>query len=385
MRRMVWLVAVGLSLTACNDTVILGPGEGGGGGGIPAAPRALEASYYAGSVTVSWELGPGWDGEAFRVYGRRVTDADFFFIAEVTSCAAGVCVYEDRNVAEGVRYEYYVAAVDARSGRETATDYSVEVQVPSFQPPPAPGGMAVVALDGANYLRWNDGARAADDFSFYRVYVDDGQGGGFLLGETDSEGFLDELAQNGESYGYWVSSVDEYGHESGGSGMAVGTPRPDYHGEWIYAWEDRPEASGFRFQPDEGTDPVLDGTDPTRHFRLEVDDAGWWLVPGPDATVHGDAFATTALKCGPGADAGCVDVAVAPSSGYTTQDAFLSTQTSYVLRVVGDDGRVHYGVVRVELLGFDQNDDALVIFDWAYQTQADNPSLAPTADVPLGS
>jgi len=39
-------------------------------------------------------------------------------------------------------------------------------------------------------------------------------GGATLLSETDSEGFLDELAENGISSAYVVSSVDEYGHES---------------------------------------------------------------------------------------------------------------------------------------------------------------------------
>jgi len=46
-----------------------------------------------------------------------------------------------------------------------------------------------------------------------------------------------------------------------------------------------------------------------------------------------------------------------------------------VLRVIGDDGATHYGVLRVELLGYDQNDSALMIFDWAYQIQAGNPDL----------
>jgi len=32
-------------------------------------------------------------------------------------------------------------------------------------------------------------------------------------------------------------------------------------------------------------------------------------------------------------------------------------------------------VIRVELLGFDQDDNALMIFDWAYQIQAGNPDL----------
>ena len=52
-------------------------------------------------------------------------------------------------------------------------------------------------------------------------------------------------------------------------------------------------------------------------------------------------------------------------------------QTTYVLRVVGDDGALHYGTVRVTLLGFDQEGAALMIFDWAYQLQAGNPNLTP--------
>ncbi|MGB1780144.1 MAG: hypothetical protein ACPHQP_11365, partial [Longimicrobiales bacterium] len=88
-------------------------------------------------------------------------------------------------------------------------------------------------------------------------------------------------------------------------------------------------------------------------------------------------FQTTALKCGVAADADCVDLASAPMSGYGTQDVQVSTQESYVLRVIGDDQQIHYGVIRIDLLGFDQNNDALMIFDWAYQLQPGNPNLAP--------
>jgi hypothetical protein len=48
-----------------------------------------------------------------------------------------------------------------------------------------------------------------------------------------------------------------------------------------------------------------------------------------------------------------------------------------VLRVVGNDGLTHYGVIRITLLGFDQDAAAIMIFDWAYQLQAGNPNLAP--------
>jgi hypothetical protein len=64
------------------------------------------------------------------------------------------------------------------------------------------------------------------------------------------------------------------------------------------------------------------------------------------------------------------------------QDIQLGAQESYILRVIGDDGLIHYGVIRVTLLGFDQNDDPIMIFDWAYQLQAGNPNLSPARAVP---
>jgi hypothetical protein len=110
------------------------------------------------------------------------------------------------------------------------------------------------------------------------------------------------------------------------------------------------------------------------HFRFETDVSGWWLVPGTGTEVY-DAGFTTALKCGVGADAGCTDVSVAPSSGYTAADVSLAVESSYVLRVIGADGLTHYGVIRVTHLGLDQNGDAIMIFDWAYQLQEGNRNL----------
>jgi hypothetical protein len=303
-------------LGACQTTIIdADPRQ-------PAAPRALAVTYYAGSVQLTWELAPGWDGEAFRVYSRRVTDSDFFFIAEVTSCIDDFCLYEDLNVVANQTYDYIVSAVND-SGVETDAASSVEIFVPFPDPPPVPDAPWVIALDGANYVTWGPAARAATDFSHYKVYLDDGTQS-FLLGETDSDGFLDELAQNGLTYSYFVTS----------------------------------------------------GSDPFRHFRFETDVNGWWLVPGPDAVIYPTGFATSALKCGPGSDGGCVDIDVAPLTGYTTADVSVVTQESYVLRVIGQDNEEHYGVIRVSHLGSDQTGD-LMIFDWAYQLQPGNPDLSP--------
>ena len=280
------------------------------------------------------------------------------------------------NIVSNVTYEYYVAAVSP-GGLETASEWAVEVYVPVADPPPDPGDVEVIALDDANFIRWANNARDAEDFSFYRIYLTESGGDDFILGETDSEGFLDLLAVNGESYSYFVASVDDQGHESFGSQLVTGTPRPDYHGEWIYAYEDVPTLAGFRFSQDEMTYPILDGASPDRHFRVETDADGWWLVPGPGTEVYDGYFETTALKCGVGADSDCVALDQAPLTGYTNLDMPLYPQATYVLRVTGDDGLAHYGAIRVTLLGFDQDDAAIMIFDWAYQLQAGNPDLAP--------
>ncbi|MCH7992226.1 MAG: hypothetical protein IIC35_07400 [Gemmatimonadetes bacterium] len=136
-----------------------------------------------------------------------------------------------------------------------------------------------------------------------------------------------------------------------------------------------PTESGFRFSEDESILPRIAGDAVDRHFRLETDANGWWLVPGPGTSVIPTGYSTTALKCGVAADVGCVDIVSAPLSGYVTQDVQLFTQESYVLRVVGNDAQIHYGVIRVDLLGLDQNGDGIMIFDWAYQLQAGNPNL----------
>ncbi|MEQ1857361.1 MAG: hypothetical protein ABL963_12950 [Longimicrobiales bacterium] len=367
------MLALAGSLSACSNDVLVPIGD------TPSAPRALGVRYYAGAVTVEWELAPDWNGEAFRIYSRRTSDVNYFLIAEVTSCSSNLCTYQDWNVSSGHTYEYYVSAVDAGSGVETATASTVQVAVPTPTPPAVPDATYVVALDGANFLTWGTASRGASDFAFYRVYQDAGTTS-FLLGETDSEGFLDLLAANGTTYDYFVTAVDSDGHESSGSVSASGTPRPDFDGEWVYDFLAQPSVSGFRFEESEATNPVRTGTAADRHFRLETDVSGWWLVAGPGTAIHQNGFATTALKCGVGADATCTDVSVAPTTGYSTADMQLQPQTSYVLRVVGDDGLAHYGAIRVELLGTDQNGDPIMIFDWAYQLQPGNTALISTPE-----
>lgn len=367
--RLSLLLAVAASMAACDGDLLEVDDP------APDPPRNLAGWYYARAVYLTWELGPRWNGESFRVYARRRNDSRYARIAEVSNCTRGACSYTDVNISPGVTYEYYVAAV-GRGGRESSSDHAVQVAVPHPTPPDPPASLEVVALDGANYLRWSANARNAADFSFYRVYLVE-SGKDYLLGETDSEGFLDTRVENGKTYRYSVTAVDDQGHESLGSPHAQGTPRPDYHGEWIYSFQDEPAHSAFRFPRDETTYPILPGHAPNRHFRLEVDGRGWWLVPGPGVELYNGFFETTALKCGVAADRDCRSLDRAPLTGYTFQALALFPQVTYILRVPGEGGAVHYGAIRVVLLGFDQQGKALMIFDWAFQLQPGNPNLAP--------
>ena len=369
-KRVLILTGVVL-LGACDDDdTILVPLDG------PAPPIGLDAGYYNRAVTVYWELSSGWNGETFRIFGKRVGDASFLVIAEVTSCSAGSCEYTDTNIVSEVSYDYFVSALDPDTGVETDSDGTVRVSVPSFSPPPVPAGLEVVALDATNYIRWNDDARSASDFSAYRIYLLSDEGATqTLLGDSDSPGFLDALAENGVTSSYAVSSVDLFGHESGTSGSAQGTPRPDFTGELVYSFVDEPNSSGFRFPESDQLDPVVSGGSPTRHFRLEADASGWWLVPGPSAEVFQEGVFTTALKCGVAADAQCQDWTTAPLSGYSAVGIAAEPEFTYIWRVFEGDGVARFGAIRVTLLGTDQSGAALMIFDWAYQLQGGNPQL----------
>lgn len=342
-------------------------------GSAPAPPEDLEGSYYDRGVDLYWRMASGWDGEAFRVYGRRTTDADYFLIAEVTSCSEGECVYRDINVRPDNTYEYYAAAADPDTGEESASAYSVEVYVPFPVPPPVPEDVEAVALDNAVYLRWGANSTEDEDFVAWRVYLVDEDGDKYL-GDTDSPGFIDLLAVNGITVTYFVTSLDYQGHESDASELVETTPRPDYTSEVMYSYQSNPEAAGFRFMETDAVDPVIDGDDPDRHFRVEADADGLWFVPGPGSFIHSTRRATSALKCGPGADANCTSWEKAPTSGYETADMPLDVGYTYMFHVPGDDDRMRYGAVRVShAAGYQEGD--IVIFDWAFQTQPGNPSL----------
>lgn len=386
--RKLWMVLLAAVFAGCSDGRITDPIDL-----VERVPRALGVEYewiFRGwdgtrpvgqpSVQLRWDLPTNWNGEVFRVYGRRSGSGSYLLLATVTSCAEGRCRYTDLNVASGQGYDYYVATVDQRTDRETPSESAVQVDVPRMAPPAAPRPDTVVALDNALYLRWLPPADAADDaiwkYQVYLVELNDNSAQSVLyqVGGTDATGFLDLRATNGVEYSYRIAAVDFDGHISEMSPLLRGVPRPDYTAEVIYAFADRAERSGFRFVASDDLDPIVPGTSAEAHWRLEIADGEWMVRPLNGAEIHPTGVFTTALTCGPRSDADCVSVDQAPASGYGTSPVPVFSEYTYLLRVPGASAP-RYAKLRVTLRGSDQN-GRLIVFDWAYQTRPGVRSLS---------
>jgi hypothetical protein len=371
-----------VALVACSDS----PTEPGGP--TPSAPGGLEARYEwaldgwigvqpAGqpTVLVTWAVPTAWQGEPFRVYSRRSTDADYRLAATVTSCSGGFCRYVDADIAAGREYDYYVAVVDERDGREVTTPDAVRVGVPAGARPARPPAPSGVALDDMLYLHWQD-VDLGGRFWKFLVFQErrDADSVFFQVGETDGNGFLDVLAQNGVGYRYSIAVVDIDGHVSDRSPLGDALiPRPDGAGALVLAHADEASSSGFQFDAATGAGRVVAGGSASAHWRFEADADGWWIRPLGGAAVL-DAGFTTALTCGPGSDPGCQAVHRAPDAGYTTDRVPADLEHTYVIRT-GSGASVRYAKIRVQILGYDGQDRRLMIFDWAFQTVPGVPNL----------
>jgi hypothetical protein len=326
------------------------------------------------SVVVSWALPDAWGGEPFRVYARRAAQGGYFLAATVTSCGESVCRYSDLNVAPGESYDYFVAAVDERADQEVASE-AVRVEVPAHAAPGAPQGVTARGLDGAVWVRWT----RAQGVERYRVFLkQEGSGAVFVeVGETDGSSFLDTRASNGQRYGYQVSAVDTLGRTGVQSALATAVPRPDYHAELVYPTADDASRAGFQFvATPETQDPVLSGFSPAAQWRVERSGADLLLVPLGQTRVTAGEF-TTALTCGPGSDADCVETSAAPAaSAFLATPVVASAGHSYVFRVTGGDGQPRYGKIRVQGRTTDSAGRSVLVFDWAYQLAPNEPALS---------
>lgn len=176
------------------------------------------------TVRLTWELPERWNGEAFRIYGRRTDTNRDLLIATVTSCSEQRCVYDDANIVGGRSYTYFITSIDERSGRESAASPSVRVDVPTLTRPAAPQPTGITEGDGALLLRWRDEGATVLRYQVWLVGID-GQSYLYQVGETDGTAFLDTRTSNGSRYTYRISLSDENGHYSTMSAPISGAPR----------------------------------------------------------------------------------------------------------------------------------------------------------------
>lgn len=373
--RIVWIAAAvaAMGVTACNDL--------GTGLGSRDDPRNLVGTYhwvFGGfddgqpygypTVELTWDLPRDGNFDPFRVWARG--RGSYELIATVTSCIDGFCRYVDMNVREGDTYDYYVTTVDEWDGADIGSSSDVRVTVPVTPVLDRPTNVATVALDGAAYLQWD-----ATGAQLYEIWVEPEGQSLFVIGETDGTSYLDDRAENGTRYRYWIAAVDAEGHRSALSSGVDATPRPDYHADILYSFSDQPDQSGFRFVTSDDQNPILGGSSASAQWRLEEVGGALQIQPLGGSRITLGTF-TTQLTCGPGSESNCVDVPVAPSDGsFASSAVTVESGYTYVLSVTGGDGRRHYGKLRVQGTSVDSAGRSLMIFDWAYQLRPDDPSL----------
>jgi hypothetical protein len=354
---------------ACQET--------NNGGGEPSAPTnltyRLEPSGDPESpsgIVLAWDDVPDGDLESYQVYSRGSTGSSFGLRAATTSNT-----FHDNGVPH---LEYFVTALDTE-GNESAS--SNVVRIDEYLDLEAPDAIASISLNRAVHLAWTDNAFLADpaDFEWYRVYsagydlVDQLCDGNWVVeGTTIAPEFLVGAMPNGVPRCFGVSAISRRGYESLWSPLWQDTPRPDARNVLVFAYQEAPLASGFRFWDDANGDSqgqdaelglVLDGNRLDIDFWIDRDpvEETLWIVPefeGTRVLLWDDE---------PIADLTSIDVA--PASGYSDADIQAVAGFGYVFEI-DDGGTIRYGALRVTHVSPDY-----AIFDWSYQTGLNNPEL----------
>lgn len=233
------------------------------------------------------------------------------------------------------------------------------------EPPAIPRGVRSITGDNEVIVEWFPNGEA--DLAGYKIWRDDDGDENFELlaevsldsaSDADRFSFVDEQVVNGFTYSYAVSAIDYEGNESELSPEQVlDTPRPSGNNITLNDFNLIPARSGFDFsQPARGAITWdLPATDIYFGFDKAVNVPYLYsdnLTEMQDMGYH-EYFD---------------EVDVSPVRGFTTEFVELIEGHVYVLLTPdGNFAKIHVIVVS----------DIAITFDWAYQTDPDNPQLAP--------
>lgn len=233
--------------------------------------------------------------------------------------------------------------------------------------PSAPQGVYSVTGDNSVEIVWNGVyERDIDQYIIYRsLNATTGYNEiGSIVADDNPDldliiyNFFDNSANNGQTYYYAVTAVDNDGQESPLSAETVfDTPRPDGSVN-LYSLYADPSVAGFAL-----------GANPSRvawnsvSADVYVDDVDgiFYLNVSNDTTDIQDVGFTETFD----------EIGYAPQNGWS--------QLGYVELILGHTYVIwtsdyHFAKMRVVSIN---SGIGMVSFDWAYQTDADNPELAP--------
>src|SRR2546423_4393877 len=290
-------------------------------------------------ILLVWDDVLSSDLASYRVYSRGSTTGRFLLRGETSSNT-----FHDNGVPH---LQYAVTAVDLGGGE---SDLSNVIRVCERLRLAAPDTLGSISLNRAIHLGWADNAAQDPAFKWYCVYsasydLDaDSCGTWSLEGETVSNEFLATLLPNGAPRCFGVSAISTQGYESLWSPLRQDTPRPDARNVLVYAFEQQPTQSGFRFWSDVNLngqgDPgelglVQDGNRTDIDFRvhLQASDSTLWLVP----EFAGDSMQLYGTQ--PVADLTAIDLA--PAAGYTPHMVEAVARCGYLFHRHENGSRHH--------------------------------------------
>lgn len=230
-------------------------------------------------------------------------------------------------------------------------------------PPAAPRGLVSVTGDGVVYLSWYPNTEP--DVAGYRIYEAPclyGSGCPYdPVGSTKGNSFTVTGLTNGVTRYFAIKAYDRAGNTSDFSMEDIhDTPRPEGFDLPLTNYVDGPttagyDFSGFAIRPWDDTQTDLYFSSSGGVMKM--------IAPFTDTDVQDAGYASTL-------DA----VDFAPTSGWSPTGAVeLIPGHCYVVRIQPSGGPSHYGKFRVTSVSV-----GTVVFDWAYQTAANNPELMVT-------
>jgi fibronectin type 3 domain-containing protein len=186
----------------------------------PVPPTGLTATAGDRSVSLEWNSSGEEDLAGYSVY--RSTNSGSYGAALAVGLSTNA--YIDDAVSNGMTYYYAVTAKDSTGNESLKSTETSATPEPDTIPPAAPTGLTAAAGDNFVRLTWMQNSEA--DLDSYKVYRSTTSSNypATALATVSTNAYVDGTAENGTTYYYVVTAVDNGSNESFYSAEATVTP-----------------------------------------------------------------------------------------------------------------------------------------------------------------